>query len=397
MKEKCICKGGKTNNKCPMHGSKVNLDSFHKLNPEARPKTAAQFKIAMDPRLAAGLGLARQSLVPAAAMALPAAALAGATADKGEGVGDAVKGGLMAGAGTLGAAMGHNYLMGANKGYRSGVGGQIQDVVNKGRQFVGGKLGIPKMAADKFKIKLAAPDPAYYGQYGQDDDSGTSGINKALLLGGGAALAGGAHHMAMNSRSDLARKYQTSLGGGIRDAANSARERFGIPTVAQPPHPIIGKIQDAMGGIGENLGRGVETAKKVAPVAMEGAGAAMGAKALHDKYMQEGSNGSEMYKNLLGRHLETAGSKLKDMGGQAASWIAKKTAPAPAAPTGGPMPSAEQTFHPSSLNEAAMVHPSISGAKPGLGASLRSKLPFMKRGSMIYDAGAEAAYAAYLF
>lgn len=129
MKTKCICKDGKTDPNCPACNSgKINLDSFHKLNPEADPhkKMAAQFKLAFPSNilgkaaggLQTGMGalksgwaglspemrgnltqMGKAAVVPAAAGALAG----GLTADPGQGMEGALKGGLMGGA--LGAGV----------------------------------------------------------------------------------------------------------------------------------------------------------------------------------------------------------------------------------------------------------------------------------------------------
>lgn len=128
--KKCTCKGGKTDPKCPVCNAKgdINLDSFHRLNPEADPrKKLAQLKLAfpanllqrassglqsgmgaiknswngLSPEMRSGLtNMGKNALVPAAAGAL----VGGLGADPGQGMSGALKGGLLGGAMGAGVA-----------------------------------------------------------------------------------------------------------------------------------------------------------------------------------------------------------------------------------------------------------------------------------------------------
>ena len=147
MMKKCCCKDGKMDSSCPVHKEeKINLDSFHKLNPEAKPKTAEQFKLAA-PGLWGGLSAATKSRVLEAGKAglksavIPGAVAAlgaGLTADPGQGMADAAKAGLAAG--TLGAAAGAGHHLGMTgttdlaHSYQRGVGGDIRNMGNWGRE-----------------------------------------------------------------------------------------------------------------------------------------------------------------------------------------------------------------------------------------------------------------------
>lgn len=119
MTKKCTCKGGKKDPKCPAcGGSDINLDSFHKLNPGAKPKTASQFKIStLHPALGGpghmgsvgGMGMAAlRSGLPAA---LAGGLVAGMSAPDGHGMEAAAKGALGAGVAGAGAGALHHGLM----------------------------------------------------------------------------------------------------------------------------------------------------------------------------------------------------------------------------------------------------------------------------------------------
>jgi hypothetical protein len=164
MTKECTCKNGKKNPKCSACAEgDVNLDSFHRLNPEADPrkKTAEQFKIAakakapapkpvglwgsMDPKtkervLGAGKAALTSAVVPGAVAALGA----GLTADPGQGWEDAAKAGLVAG--TVGGLAGAGHHMGMTgkselaHSYQRGIGGDIRNMGNWGREQMGQPL-----------------------------------------------------------------------------------------------------------------------------------------------------------------------------------------------------------------------------------------------------------------
>ncbi len=150
MMKKCTCKNGKTDPKCPACSKKdINLDSFHKLNPEAKPKTAEQFKLAA-PGLWGGLAAGTKSRILEAGKAglksavVPgtvAALGAGLAAEPGQGMADAARAGLAAG--TLGAAAGAGHHLGMTgtgalaQKYQQTVGGDIRNMGNWGREQLG--------------------------------------------------------------------------------------------------------------------------------------------------------------------------------------------------------------------------------------------------------------------
>jgi len=128
MTKECTCKNGKKNPKCPACSKgDVNLDSFHKLNPEAKPKTAGQFKLATLPPMMGGPGnMGRWGAMGAAALrggvpaALAGGLVAGMAAPEGHGMEAAAKGALGAGLAGAGAGALHHGLM-------TGTGGHAQD------------------------------------------------------------------------------------------------------------------------------------------------------------------------------------------------------------------------------------------------------------------------------
>jgi len=140
MTKQCSCKDGQKCSKC-----KVNLDSFHKLNPEAKPKTAEQFKLAVAPGpglwgglqqgtkdriMGAGMAGLKSAVIPAAGAAMAA----GLASDPGEGWGNAAKAGLAAGAAGFGAGAAHHEGMTGTSdlhhSYQRGVGGDIRNMGN---------------------------------------------------------------------------------------------------------------------------------------------------------------------------------------------------------------------------------------------------------------------------
>lgn len=416
MTKQCTCKDGKKDPKCPSCAKDINLDSFHKLNPEAKPhhKTAERFKLAarpglgliggMDPATKERLmGHLQGALIPAAATAIPAAMLAGATADKGEGLGDAAKAGLMAGGSMLAANTAHNMMMTGKSplshSYQRGIGSDFRNIANKGRELMGAepvKMPRPPPAkvasADHFKLgyhdpygRPLPPEAAYYGQYGQDpNDQGLSGFDKALLLGGGTALAGGLHHTLMGARGNirgdgLINAYQKGIGGKIREGGNVLRGAVGMEPVAQPPHPIVGHAQDLVQGAVEGAKNLYTQGKKIAPAVAGVVGTAATGKAIHDKLMKEQTNAGELYRRV-GTPLESAANKAVDVGQRAAGWVAKKTAPKPKAEA------------PISEEMKKKVAPKITKAadRP------KPVTPTVKKSSLIYQAGADAALATYM-
>jgi len=282
MTKKCTCKNGETDPKCPACSKgKINLDSFHKLNPEAKP--------------------------------------------------------------------------------RKDHGPMSKEKTAKVEQF---KIANPY-----------GPDP-YYGQYGHDHrDEPSSGLNTALMLGAGTLGAAGLHSSLMNARGKirgggLINAYQKGIGGGIRRSANTLRGHLDMAPVAQPPHPILGHAMDAVEAAKARAGEFATDAAKYTTPVMAAGGTAMTAKALHDKWMAAPGKGGDMYRRFVGNPVAAAGGRVADSAGRAADWAARKMAPKPKAAT----PEAE-TY----VNVKKQPKPPDE----------------TKVGSMIYQAGSEAALAAY--
>jgi len=155
MTKECTCKDGKKDPKCKACSKgDVNLDSFHRLNPEAKPKTAGQFKLAGgNPGLWGGLSQATKDRILSAGKAgltsavLPAAGsalAAGLAAEPGQGWSDAAKAGLVgATAGGLAGAGHHLGMTGSSDlahSYQRGIGGDVRNMGNWGREQMGRPL-----------------------------------------------------------------------------------------------------------------------------------------------------------------------------------------------------------------------------------------------------------------
>jgi len=123
MTKECTCKNGKKNPKCPSCSKgDVNLDSFHKLNPEAKPKTAEQFKLsfAMGPGMTRAMQIGGAGLKGALPGALTGAALGFMSAPEGQGAAGAARGAAYGGLAAGGAAAAHHGMM-------TGASGMAQD------------------------------------------------------------------------------------------------------------------------------------------------------------------------------------------------------------------------------------------------------------------------------
>jgi len=444
MTKQCACKHEKKDSKCPACSKNVNLDSFHRLNPEAKPsgKTAEQFKLAfpwskpplsvlggMNPKTKALLLKSLQNAaVPALAVGLPSALIAGINADKGDTASSALTAGLGMGGLAAGAHVGHNMLMGTksplSKAYKP-MGSKINDLASAA-------------GLDRFKIAYVdaygrplPPEAAYYGQYGQDpNDKGLSAFDKALLLGGGTALAGGLHHTLMNTRGNirgtgLVNAYQKGIGGSIRGGANQLREMAGMEQVAQPDHPLLGHAKDLASGAVEGAKGLYGAGKAMAPAAMGLAGAGLTANAFHEKMMKEQTRGGEIYRNTVGPTIAGAKEKVVGAGERAMDWVADKTAPKIKGPQGarstrdferimGVRGGAKSTATPEEAK--ARAQPKVNRAedqqvyrrdpstpqKPMKPKTPPPEGPMMtvrrapKQASLIYQAGADAALATYM-
>lgn len=130
MNKECTC-GDKKDPACPACGKgEINLDSFHKLNPEAKPmrkKSAEQFKLsfALPPVLTQGLGGRAFNIGKAALKGGGAGALSGAIT----GALLAPEGQRLEGAGRGAAAMGTMGALGA--GFNHGMMTGTSDLAQK--------------------------------------------------------------------------------------------------------------------------------------------------------------------------------------------------------------------------------------------------------------------------
>lgn len=158
MNKECTCVDSKKDPNCPTCAKgEVNLDSFHRLNPEAMPKrkkTAEQFKLAApglwgglqqatkDRILGAGKAALKSAVVPGAVAALGA----GLSAEPGQGFADAARAGLAAGGvGALAGGAHHLGMTGSGDlahSYQRGVGGDIRNMGNWARE----QMGSPTLA-----------------------------------------------------------------------------------------------------------------------------------------------------------------------------------------------------------------------------------------------------------
>lgn len=376
----CTCKGDKVDPKCPACNKKIDyLKDFHRLNPEAKPskKTAGLFNGpaqgffgGMSSATKARLLSAAKGALPAAAVGIPAAMIAGATADKGEGTGDALRAGLLAGGTAAAANFGHNMMMSGKtpwaKSYRQGIGTDIRNLANRGRAA----MGIPKVASvDQFKLALEPYDN--YGQYGHEQQDNGPGLGTMLAMGGIGALGARALHGGlMASRGQFARGYQANLGNAIRAATNRARTGMGMKTVPLPPHGIVGKVQD----IAHNVSQAVE------PALATGAKVVAGAKTLqgvHDNLMGANHPLGNAYSKVVGTPVQqaigTAKSRLKQ-------WAAKPSAATSSKPVAKPAAKVEAAPKSEPKAEAPKAKPATEDTKVGPGVTKRS--PAKKEASL---------------
>ena len=407
MTKQCTCKQGKNDPKCPSCAGKN--------------KTAEQFKIAfswskpplsilggMNPKTKALLLKSLQNAaVPALAVGLPSALIAGINADKGDTADAALTAGLGMGGLAAGASVGHNMLMGT------------KSPLSKAYKPMGSKINDLAETAGLDRLKISYSDP-YYGQYSRESrDDGLSGFDKALMLGGGAALAGGLHHTLMNSRGGTARGYQKGIGGSIRSGANTVRSSLGMEPVAQPAGPMMRRVQDAIAGAKNVYAHG----KDIAPALTSALGAGVTLKGMHSHLMNDPTNLGELYRPY-GKHLDNAGRAVVNAGQRAAGFVADKLHPEPSVmgmrsdkdferlmgtrggvkakrspeqvkenirpevrkPEGPPSPTSFSRDRPQATPGYTKVQ-----SPPGKGAWTSTK-----KGSMVYDAGSDAALDAYL-
>jgi len=418
-------------------------------------KTAEQFKLAWPwsrpPGLWGGLDRKTQqravssvqnAILPAAAVAIPTALLSAAGHSMSDDTADTLKNVALASGGMLAMHAAHGMLMGDKKtpiaqAYQRGIGSDIRHIANQGRKQMGmNQIKMPRPPAAKVasvaQFKLAYGDPygrmppgaEYYGQYGHDNrDDGSSALNTALMLGGGAALAGGLHHTLMNTRGKLmggglVNAYQKGVGGSIRGAANDLRQGMGVDPVAMPPHPVVGHAQDLAKLLYDNKKKilgGLGTAAVLGTKAVEG----------HKNLMGADTNAGQMYRGVAepvmagaGKVVEKgkqvagqvggAAKKVVEKGRKAVEW-AKGSPGEPSAPEPSVSPGVEGKLRssepkpPMSLKQKAQTIEASIGGKGGKAprkepAEVKARAQpqvRVKKSSMIYQAGADDALATY--
>ena len=260
-------------------------------------------------------------------------------------------------------------------------------------------------SVEQFKLAYGDPHgyPDQYGQYGHDhQDDGSGALNTALMLGGGAALAGGLHHGLMNTRGNilgggLVNAYQKGIGGSIRGMANDARQGMGVAPVAMPPHPLVGHAQDLLQMLYDNK-------KKV----MGGIGTAAlgGVKAwdFHNNQMGADTNAGKMYRSVAEPVMAGAG-KAVAAGQNAAKWVGEKAKPVIAKgraavdklkgpPKAAPEPSVSPETQ-EKVRSAEGPHTTVRKQPKPAATPKAAVTEFKKKSSMIYQGGADAALATY--
>lgn len=355
---------------------------------------------------------------------------------------DTLKNVALASGGMLAMHAAHGMLMGDKKtplaqSYQRGIGSDIRHIANQGRKQMGmNQVKMPRPPAAKVasveQFKLAYGDPygrmppgaEYYGQYGHDNrDDGSSALNTALMLGGGAALAGGLHHTLMNTRGQLrggglVNAYQKGIGSSIRGTANDLRKGMGVDPVAMPPHPVIGHAQDLLQAAYDNK-------KKI--LGGLGTAAAAGTYALgkHKELMGADTNAGQMYRGVAEPVMAGAG-KAVEAGRNAAKYVGEKGKQVAEQVGGGVKKVVEKGQDaaewarqtPKEREQAKVIDATLGGKRPPKPASgeptFKKKETYVtarrqplesppgkgawtstKKSSMIYQAGADDALAAY--
>lgn len=241
--------------------------------------------------------------------------------------------------------------------------------------------------ADRFKI---ANPYEHYGQYGHDHREDDSGTNTALMLGAGALGAGALHHGLMNTRGKLlgggfVNAYQNGVGGQIRGAANKLRGAVGMDPVAQPDAPIVGLAKEMVNKVPKN----VEEIKAAVKPVMQVGGAVKALHGLHNQAMSSEAPGMNAYRAVIGQPLEKGVAAAKKGVGQAADWAVKKTAPKP-------RPEVTPSEPTPSVSPDLQEKMRQSESKAKLKAQVQPRIRrTIKKSSVIYEAGSEAAFATY--
>ncbi len=237
--------------------------------------------------------------------------------------------------------------------------------------------------ADRFKI---ANPYEHYGQYGHDRRDDDSGSNTALMLGAGALGAGALHHGLMNTRGKLLgggliNAYQNGVGGQIRGTANKLRGAVGMAPVAQPDAPIVGLAKEMV----NKVPKSVDEIKAAVKPVMQVGGVAKALHGLHNQAMSSEAPGMNAYRAVIGQPLEKGVAAAKKGVGQAADWAVKKTAPKPRPEVtpSEPTPSVSPD-----LQEKMRQSESKAKAQPRVRRTI-------KKSSVVYEAGSEAAFATY--
>ena len=236
---------------------------------------------------------------------------------------------------------------------------------------------------DRFKI---ANPYENYGQYGHDRRDDDSGVNTGLLMGAGALGAAGLHHGLMNSRGKLlgggfVNAYQNGIGGQIRGTANNIRGAVGVAPVAPPDAPIVGLAKELV----NKVPRTADDLKAAVKPVMQVGGALGAAHQLHNQAMSSEVPGAAAYRHFIGNPAEKGVAAAKKGVGQAADWVAKKTAPKPRPNVA---PSEPATSVSPDLQEKVRKGEAKTNAQPRVRRTI-------KKSSVIYEAGSEAAFAAY--
>lgn len=215
--EKCMCKEGKHNPKCPVCSkSQKYLDSHHKLNPEA--KVAFVGKMLSNPALRSFAADAAKSAI------VPGLATMGADMLAGDSFGDAAKKGLMAG-GIAGLGMaGHRAGMAGTgemaKKYQGLVGQAQQGMSDLGQKIQQGATNLmtPAPEAPKTGAYLLAYEKEAAHAAGVSDAVDafllkTSGMGKAI--GTGLQTVGKALGTTTTGLGNAAGAVVGGIGGAI--------------------------------------------------------------------------------------------------------------------------------------------------------------------------------------
>lgn len=252
--EKCMCKEGKMNPKCPVCSkSQKYLDSHHKLNPEA--KVAFVGKMLSSPAVRSFAADAAKSAI------VPGLVTMGADLMAGDSLGDAAKRGLIAGGiGGIGLA-GHRAGMAGTgemaKKYQGLVGQAQQGMSNLGQQLQQGAANLIAPAPEQPKTGQLLLSYEKKAQYGAGNESALEhfGVKEALaplaiplVLGGLGAVQG---FMGSKGKNVAGRIADTAMGAvsgtGLGGVANIANQAVGGATGASLTDKLTGNAPPAPG------------------------------------------------------------------------------------------------------------------------------------------------------